>query len=110
MYVVILGETMARLFDSLAYRTRFTHCCAIFNCKVIAFGSRIEVISGVISSTFVGPIVPDKHVKFCDPRLNRSREIPPEAEAVGGGIFDGFFRDNIRSKAVSDVISSVAVE
>ena len=51
-------------------------------------GKGIDVISG----SFVGPIVTDKRVKFPDPRLNRSREIPPEL--VGGGIFDGFFRDN----------------
>ena len=44
----------------------------------------------------MGSIVPDKRVKFRDPRLNRSREIPPEA--VEGGIFSTF------------VISGVAVD
>ena len=41
-------------------------------------------------SAAVGPIVPDKHVQFGDPRLNRSREIPPES--IEGGIFDGYSR------------------
>ena len=40
---------------------------------------------------FVGPIVADKSVDLRDPRLKLSQEIPPEA--VGGGIFDGFFQD-----------------
>ena len=51
-----------------------------------------EPASEVISGRFVRPIVPivpDKHAKFGDPRINRSREIL--SEAVGGGIFDGFF-------------------
>ena len=46
---------------------------------------RQEAASDVISSTFVRPIALDKSVKFRDPCLNRSPEIPPEA--VGGGIF-----------------------
>ena len=43
----------------------------------------------VISGRFGRPTVLDKCVKFHDPCLNHSREIPPEA--VGGGIFDSFF-------------------
>ena len=58
---------------------------------LIAFGSRLEKASSVISVIFVVPIVLDKRVKFRDPQLNRYREIPPEA--VGGGIFEVFFRD-----------------
>ena len=54
----------------------------------IGFCNRPETDSDVISGTFVGPIFPDKPVKFCDPYLNRSREIPPEA--IGGDIFDSF--------------------
>ena len=46
-------------------------------------------MSDVISGIFVGPVRPDKPVKADDPRLNRSREIPPEA--AWGGIFYGFF-------------------
>ena len=72
---------MAELFDSLAGRTRFTHhFCVVFN----GIFHPTAATSNVISGKFVGPAVPDKHVKFGD-----SREIPPEA--VGGGIVDGFF-------------------
>ena len=53
------------------------------------------------------PIVLDKHVKFRDPNLNRSQEIPPKA--VGGGIFD-CFPYNFRPKVGNDVISSIAVD
>ena len=35
-------------------------------------------------------IVPDKCVKLCDPRLNLSPEIRPEA--IGGSSFDSFSR------------------
>ena len=53
-------------------------------------------------------IVPDKKpAKFCDPFLNSSREIPPEA--VGRGIFYGFFHANFWLEAVSDVISGADV-
>ena len=65
--------------------TRFTHCCAV----LMAFYSRPETASGVISGTFVWPIIPDTHEKSRDLRLYRSREIPPEA--VGGVIFGRFF-------------------
>ena len=53
------------------------------------------------------PIVADKCVKFRDPYLNRSREIPPEA--VGGGIFH-FFSLNFRPEVDNDVIFGVAVD
>ena len=53
---------------------------------LITFCSRPEAASDISSGTFVGTVVPDKRVKFHDPSLNRSREIPPEA--VGGRIFD----------------------
>ena len=56
----------------------------------------------------MGPFVLDKHVKFNDPGLNRSRDILPEA--VGGGIFDCFFRYNVRPEVDNDVISGVAVD
>ena len=56
--------------------------CTLVQC-LIAFCSRPETASGVISSSFVEPVVFDKHVKF---RLNRSPEIVPEA--VGCGILD----------------------
>ena len=56
---------------------------------LIAFCSQLETASHAISGKFVGPNVPDKRIKFSDPRLNCSREIIPKT--VGGGIFDDFF-------------------
>ena len=47
-----------------------------------------------MSGKFVRPVVPDKFVKFRDPRLNHSGEILPKA--IGGGIFDRFYRDNFQ--------------
>ena len=77
---------MADLFYSLVGRTRLRIiCCLVLNFIL----SPLEVMSDVVSCIFVGPVVPDKPVKSGDPRLNRSREIPPEA--TRGGIFDGFF-------------------
>ena len=35
---------------------------------------------------------------------------PIQPEAVGEGIFDGFFRDNIRPEVITDIIFNVAVE
>ena len=55
---------------------------------LITFFSRLEAVSYIISGIFVVPVVLDKHLKFHDPSLNRSREIPPVA--VGGSIFDCF--------------------
>ena len=75
--------------NSLASWTRFTYFCAVQ--YLIAFCSQPET-DGDVLARFGGPIVPDKHVKFGDPRLNLSQEIPPEA--VGGGIFYVCFRDN----------------
>ena len=57
---------------------------------LVTFCSRLETASDVISGKFVGPIVPNKSVKFCDPRLNLSGEIEPEV--VEGGIFHVFFK------------------
>ena len=54
---------------------------------LIAFGSRREATSGVISDRFVRLIVADKSMKFRDPRLNRSGEIRPEA-VIRGAISD----------------------
>ena len=51
----------------------------------------------------MGPVIPDNRVKFGDPRINLSQEIPPEA--AGGGIFDCFFHCSFRLKVVRDVIS-----
>ena len=43
-----------------------------------------QTVMSYLSCRFVGPIVPDTRVKFCDPRLNHSAEIPPKA--IGCGI------------------------
>ena len=73
---------------------------------LIAFFSRPEVASDVISGNFVGPIVHDTPVKFRDPRLNRYREILPAA--VGSGIFDRFLNfSNCHLEVASHVISGV---
>ena len=55
----------------------------------------------------MGPVVLDKSVKFHDPSLIHSREIPPEA--VRGGIFY-CFPYNFRPEVDNDVISSLAVD
>ena len=39
-----------------------------------------------MSGRFAGPLVLEKTVKYDDPSLNRSREIPPDA--VGYGILE----------------------
>ena len=65
---------MAEIFESFGAVLRIT-----FAQYLIAFCRRPEVTSDVISGKFLGAVVPDNLVKFCDPRLNRSREIPPEA-------------------------------
>ena len=75
---------------------------------LIAFCTRLEAAIDDISGRFVWSIVPDRQVKFCYSRTNRSREMPPEA--VGGSIFEGFIRDNIRPEVASEVISGVKVE
>ena len=49
------------------------------------------------------------HAKSGDPRLNHSREIPPEVVG-GGGILNSFFRDNFLREVVSGVMSGLAVE
>ena len=62
---------------------------------LIAFCSRLETACNVISGRFVGHNDADKALKVRDPRLNRSREISPEAV-----IFDGFFHTNSRPEVV----------
>ena len=67
---------MAELFDSLAGRTRFTHhFCAVFNCILQPTGSNERRPIRQIC----GPVASDNRVKFGDPRLDLSQEIPPEA-------------------------------
>ena len=95
---------MVELFDSLSSQTRFAHFCAQFS----GILQLPEGTSNVISGWFVGPIVPEKGVKFGCPRLNHSREIPPEA--VGSGLIDSFFRCSFRPEVDNNVSSGVAVE
>ena len=49
--------------------------CAVFN--IILQPS--EATGNVMSVRFQGSVVPDRHVKFGCPRLDLSRDIPPEA-------------------------------
>ena len=55
------------------------------------------------------PMVHDKLVKFCDPGLNRSREVA--GEAVRGGILTVLLIfDYCQQEVVSDVISGVVAD
>ena len=75
--------------------------CTFVQYLIIAFCSRPETASDVISAKFVGPIVHDKPVKFLDFPLNGSREIP--TQAVGGVIFWYFATGSeVISSAVED--------
>ena len=77
------GGRIIRLFDR---PDPFSRAFVLY---LIALCNRPETASEVVSGRFVCSIVPDKCVKFRDPRLNRSREIPPGA--IGGGILTIFF-------------------
>ena len=94
-----------KLFDSFPARhiLRLT-----FVQYLIAFCSREEAASDVVSGRFVRLIVPDEGAEFCDPHFNRSGEL--QFEAIEGGIFDCIFRDNFRPKVAGDSISRVAAE
>ena len=94
---------MAELFDSLAGRT----VLCTFVQYLITFCSRLEAADDVISGTFVGTVVLHKCVKFHDPTLNGSREIPPKS--IGGGIFDRF-PHNLRMNVDNGVISGMAMD
>ena len=63
------------LFDSL----QAAPILHTFVQQLIAVCSHPDAASDVTSSTFVGLIVRDKCVKFCDPRLNYPGEIQPKA-------------------------------
>ena len=66
------GRIIRHFFPTGPVLRTFVQC-------VIAFSSRSETGSDVISGLFVRPIVLDKCLKFCDSSLNDFREIPPEA-------------------------------
>ena len=83
--LVILPQTVTELYTSMpASPVLRTFFCAVLNHILHPIGKASDFISG----NRVGSIVHDKPVKFRDPSLNRSREIPPEA--FGGCIFDRF--------------------
>ena len=85
----------------------FTHFVQYW--LAIAFVSGPETASDVISGRFVRLTVPNKFVKFRDPRLNRSPEIRPEA--VRGGILTAFVNlHKCRPEVAGDVIFGVTVE
>ena len=64
---------MVGLFDYLPAAPIYA-LYATFNC----ISQQTEAASDVISGSFVRSVVTDKPLKFRDPRLNRSREIPSE--------------------------------
>ena len=74
----------------------------------ITFCSRPQAASDIVSGTFVSLVVLVKRVKFHDPCLNRSWEIP--REAARGGIFDCFPPITFWSEVDNDVISGTAVD
>ena len=81
---VTLRQTVTELCASRPAAT----VLRIFVQYLVAFCSRPEGASDVISSRFVRLAVPNKPVKCCDPCLNRSPKIRPEA--VGGCSFESF--------------------
>ena len=74
-HVAGLGETVAEIFYSLTGRKALRIRLVQY---LIAFCSRQEVTSDVISGRFVGAVVSDFPVQFGDSRSNHSREIRPE--------------------------------
>ena len=74
----------------------------------VALSSLLKADSDVISGRFVRLNVPEKGVKVCDPRINRSEEI--RTEAVGCGNFYRFCRTSINANLADDVISGISVK
>ena len=72
----------------------------------VAVCSPSEAASDGMSGSFVGLTVPNKFVKFRDPRLNLSGEIRPKA--LHFRPFSNF--DKCRLEVAGDVISGVAVD
>ena len=70
---MILGSTVAELFDSLSGRTRFAHFCAAFNNIWQPTGSsRRRHLRPVCGA---GPVVLGKRVKFHDPSLEVDDDV-----------------------------------
>ena len=96
---------MAELFNSLPEAA----VLRTFAQYLIAFCSRLEEASDVISCSFVGLTFPDDCVKCRDPRLNRSEEILPKA--IECGIFGPSSNfDKCRPEAAGDFISNTALD
>ena len=100
---MILRQIVAELVDSAGW-TRFTYFYAVL--RWVAFCSRLDWANVVISGAFVGPIVPDNAVKFHDPDMKCSREIPPKNHLRPN--FRPLYRDNCRSWVAGDVRSGGA--
>ena len=93
---------MAELCDSLAGLARFTHH---FLQYLIAFCSRPEASSGIISGSNVCHVGVDVLVKFGD--VLEKYDI----EALGGGIFDRLLNfDNCQPEEGSDVRSRANID
>ena len=86
---VIFGRTVLRTF--VQYLTPFC--------------SRPETASDFEVGRFVGPIVPNKRVKYRDPHLNHEKFHPKQL----GVHFRRFVHANFQLEVVIDLISSVAV-
>ena len=78
---------------------------------LVAFCSRPQAASDVLSGRWGRLIVPDKCVvRFGDLRLNRSGEIRPESVGPSKTAFPQIFRDNFRPEVASDIFSCFAVD
>ena len=72
---------------------------------------RPEAASDGISGKFIRPIVHDKPVKFHDPCLKRSREIPPEIPKSSKGVFLTVISLQLPTGSIgNEVISGLAVD
>ena len=67
---------------------------------LIAFCSRLEAATYVISGMFMRQSIADKAVKFGELQLNHFPEI--QLQVVGDDIFIVFFHDNFQPEADSD--------
>ena len=74
-------SNISRIIQHFGQPNQFYAFCAAFNYSLQPSRTASDVISGKKH---------DKRIKFHDPRLNCSREIP--SEAVGSGIFDRFLK------------------
>ena len=87
--LVILPQTVTELCASVPAAP----VLRTFVQYLIAFCSQPEAAGDVIFGRVVRVVVPDKCVKFCDPRLKCSPEI--RHEVIRGGIYDRFFQASV---------------